>query len=242
MATCESALVRKLTRFGLLGVSELAALATLEARPRRIAAGTELVYEHQASHHAYILQEGWACAYKLLEGGGRQVIDFSIPGDILGLRSVLLRTSDHSFAAVTNVVVAEVIGKQLIDNLVRLPKLGAAILWAASRDEAMVVEHLVSVGRRGALERIVHLLLELGFRLHLAGLASENSYACPLNQYLLADAVGLTAIHVNRILRQLREQNLLTFRAGQVVFHDINGLRRVAGWDSGYLDETPRPN
>lgn len=236
MIPYESALVRKLSTFNLLGPGELAILAKLESRPHRVAAGTELVQEHQAGHHAYIVQQGWACAYKLLEDGKRQVVDFPIAGDILGLRSVLLRTSDHSFAALTNLVVAKVSGHQLIDSLMRLPKLSAAILWAASRDEAMVVEHLVSVGRRGALQRLAHFLLELGERLQLAGLGSEDSFACPLSQYHLADAIGLTAIHVNRLLRELRDQKLVTFRAGVVRFHDREGLRRLAVWHGGYLD------
>ena len=160
MTAVESALVRKLTRFVPLGRGELAALAKLEAWPRPVAAGTELVHERQAGHHAFILQEGWACAYKLVPDGGRQVIDFAIPGDVMGLRSIFLRTSDHSFSAVTNVVVAEVSAQQLMDSSRALPQLAAAILWAASRDEAMVVEHLVSVGRRNGLERTAHLLLE----------------------------------------------------------------------------------
>jgi CRP-like cAMP-binding protein len=115
--------------------------------------------------------------------------------------------------------------------------LGAAILWAASRDEAMVVEHLVNIGRRSALVRTAHLLLELGLRLQLVGHGSEGGSVCPLNQYLLADALGLTAIHVNRVLRQLRERALVTFREGRVEVHDLAGLRDLAEYHSGYLDQ-----
>src|SRR5918994_1711428 len=216
MAAGASALVRKLNRFLPLNPEELASLAELEARRRPITAHTEIVHERQEGHHAFILQEGWACAYKLLPDGGRRVIDFSVPGDFMGLRSVLLRTSDHAFAAVTDLVVAEVSARQMIDTFQRAPRLGAAILWAASRDEAMVVEHLVSIGRRNALVRTAHLLLELGLRLQL---------------------VGLGAIHVNRVLRQLRERGLVTFREGSVVFHDLAGLRSLAEYHSGYLDQ-----
>ncbi len=156
----------------------------------------------------------------------------------MGLRSVLLRTSDHGFAAVTDIVVAEMPGQRLLDSFRERPRLGAAILWAASRDEAMVVEHLVGIGRRSALVRTAHLLVELGLRLQLVGLGDEGGFACPLNQYLLADALGLTAIHVNRVLRQLRERQLLTFRDGQVVFHDLPGLRQLAEHHGGYLDHS----
>ena len=99
MASVASALVQKLSRFLPLKPDELASLAGLEARRRPIAAHTEIVNERQQIHHAFILQEGWACAYKMLPDGGRQVIDFLVPGDFMGLRSVLLRTSDHGFTA-----------------------------------------------------------------------------------------------------------------------------------------------
>jgi CRP-like cAMP-binding protein len=102
----------------------------------------------------------------------------------------------------------------------------------------MVVEHLVNIGRRNALVRTAHLLLELGLRLQLVGLGSDSGFACPLNQYLLADALGLTAIHVNRVLRQLRERGLVTFREGSVVIHDLAGLRALAEYHSGYLDQS----
>ena len=238
MAAGASALVQKLSRFLALKSDELACLAGFEARRRPIPAQTEIVHERQEGHHAFILQEGWACAYKLVPEGGRQVIDFSVPGDFMGLRSVLLRTSDHAFAAVTDIVVAEVSARQMLDTFQRLPRLAAAVLWAASRDEAMVVEHLVSIGRRSALVRTAHLLLELGLRLQLEGLGSERGYTCPFNQYLLADALGLTAIHMNRVLRQLRERGLVTFRESRVEFHDLAALRTLAEYHSGYLDQS----
>ena len=241
MTAVESALVRKLNRFAPLGRDELAALARLEAHSRPVPAQTELAHERQASQSAFILQQGWAFAYKLLADGGRQVIDFRLPGDFMGLRSVLLRTADHAFATVTDSVVAEVSARQMLDAFHALPRLGAAILWAASRDEAMVVEHLVGIGRRDALARTAHLLVELGPRLQLVGLGDASGYACPLNQYLLSDALGLTAIHLNRVLRQLRERGLLTFRDGRVVFHDLPRLRQLAGHHGGYLDQGRGP-
>ncbi len=233
----ESALARKLNRFMPLSRDELAALASLEGRPRSVAARTELAHERQVGQRAFVLRQGWACAYKLLPDGGRQVIDFRLPGDFMGLRSVLLRTSDHGFAAVTDAVVAEVSARRMVDTFRELPRLGAAVLWAASRDEAMVVEHLVGIGRRSALVRTAHLLVELGLRLELVGLGDAEGFDCPLNQYLLADALGLTAIHVNRVLRQLRERKLLTFRDGRVAIHDAKRLRDLAEHRGGYLDQ-----
>ena len=232
-----SALTHKLAQFVDLGRLELAALAQLEANPQRLPAGTELVREHQTGQLAYILQDGWACSYKLLPDGGRQVIDFPIPGDVIGLRSLLLRTADHNFSAVTNIVVAGVSSQQLTHMLEHVPRLAAGLLWGASRDEAIVVEHLVNIGRRGALERTAHFLIETGLRLEIAGLDSADSYSCPLSQYQLADTLGMTAIYVNRILRQLRERRLVTFRHSRVTIHDRRELAALAGYHSAYLDQ-----
>jgi CRP-like cAMP-binding protein len=237
MAAVESALVRKLGSFIRLTPAELALLTEIQSNRRSIARHTELVHEGQSGHRAFILQEGWASCYKLLPDGGRQIITFSLPGDCMGLRSVLLRTSDHSFAAITDAVVSDIPSHRIMSLFHDNPRLGAAILWAASRDEAMTVEHLVNIGRRSAIDGMAHLILELWERLRLVGMGTPTGFDCPLNQNGLADALGLSVIHVNRVLRQLREQGLMTFVAHQVVIHDLAGLRALAQYDSGYLDQ-----
>ena len=235
-----NALVRKLSNFIRLSDGEIECLTQLQAARENVDALTDLVHEGQTGHRAFVLQRGWAYSYKLLPDGGRQVITFSVPGDFIGLRSVLLRTSDHSFATFSDCVVSPISVKRSIAVFNEYPRLGAAILWAVSRDEAMVVEHLVGIGRRSAIERIAHFFLELGDRLRLVGMASETNFECALNQYLLADALGLTAIHVNRVLRQLREMGLITVKEHRVVIDDVKGLMKLAGYDAGYLDQ-PRP-
>jgi len=152
------------------------------------------------------------------------------------LRSVLLRTADHSFSALTDAVVNPVEGGHTLKCVAEFPRLGAALLWAASRDEAMVVEHLVSIGRRNAIERTAHFFMELAERLSLIGQATEAEFKCPLSQFVIADALGLTAIHVNRVLRELRERQLLTLRGGRVTIHNLSGLRKLAGFQGGYLN------
>ena len=237
MSPVESPLARKLGAFVALTEPELAILEVFHQRRRSFESGMDLVRQGQLGHIAYILAVGWVCSYKLLPKGTRQIVDFQVPGDFLGLRSVLLRTSDHNAEAITQVEVSEVSANDLIDTFASTPRLGTAVLWAASRDEAMVVEHLIDVGRRKALERTAHFLLELGARLKLVGLGSKEGYACPLSQYLLADALGLSAIHINRILRQLREAGLLTFRSGQVIFDDFERTVKMAEFDTAYLDQ-----
>ena len=237
MPAVESPLARKLGAFVALSEVELAALEVFHQRRRSFELGVDLVRQGQMGQLAYILADGWVCSYKLLPNGKRQIVDFQVPGDFLGLRSVLFRTSDHNAEAMTTVEVSEVSSNDLIDAFATTPRLATAVLWAASRDEAMVVEHLVGIGRRNALERTAHLLLELGARLKLVGLGTKAGYACPLSQYMLADALGLTAVHINRIMRQLREEGLLTFRSGQVIFDDFERLVELADFDTAYLDQ-----
>ena len=237
MLAAESPLARKLGAFVALSEPELAALAVFHQRRRTFDPGVDLVRQGQLGQIAYILADGWVCSYKLLPSGTRQIVDFQVPGDFLGLRSVLFRTADHSVESMTKIEVSEVSPNDLIDAFANTPRLATAVLWAASRDEAMVVEHLVDIGRRNALERTAHFLLELGARLKLVGLGTKEGYACPLSQYMLADALGLSAVHINRVLRQLREEGLLTFRGGQVIFDDFERLVKVAEFDTAYLDQ-----
>jgi CRP-like cAMP-binding protein len=240
MPHSDNALVRKLGNFIKLSPDERTCLFEMQAKSENIPAHTDIVHEGQTDHRAYILKSGWAYSYKLLPDGGRQVVTFSLPGDFMGLRSVLLRTSDHSFASLNDVTISQIAVPRMIRVFSEFPRLGAALLWAVSRDEAVVVEHLVGIGRRSAIERLAHFFLELGQRLQLVGMASDSKFECPLNQYLLADALGLTAIHVNRVLRQLREQGLITLKANYVVIDDVKGLMKLAGFDNAYLDQ-PRP-
>jgi CRP-like cAMP-binding protein len=230
MLQSNNLMARKLGAFMPLTTGEIACLDDLQSAPTRLKAGHELVHEGQSSHVAYILQAGWACSFKLLPDGGRQIITFPLPGDCMGLRSVLLRTSDHSFSALTDVVVSSVDGSRMMQVFNTFPRLGTAVLWAASRDEAMVVEHLVNIGRRSAIERTAHFFLELAERLRLVGLSTEHEFICPLNQYVLADALGLSAIHVNRVLRQLRERKLLTLKGRKVLLLDPSRLKALAGF------------
>ena len=209
---------------------ELECLAKVQARSVAVQSGKEISYEGQTNHVAYVIQSGWGCSFKSLPDGDRQIITFPVPGDCVGLRSILLRASDHSFSALTDVTLSAIEAPRMMSILAEFPRLGSAILWAVSRDEAMIVEHLVSIGRRSAIERAAHFFLELYERLLLVGLAKDDTFDCPLTQYVLGDALGLSAIHVNRTLRQLRELKLMTLKDRHVVIHDADGLKELAGY------------
>jgi CRP-like cAMP-binding protein len=230
-------LVRKLGALVALTDVELRVLDALHKRRRTFATGRDLVHQGRADQATYILVSGWAVAYKILEDGQRQIIDFLIPGDFIGLRGMVSHLSDHSVEPVTDIEVTEVLVADFMTALADTPRMAIAVFWATSRDEAMVVEHLINIGRRDAAVRVAHFLLELGARLALVGLGSKAGYACPLTQYLLADALGLSSVHVNRMLRQLRDKGMVTFRDGFVTFDDYGRLTEFAGFDPEYLDQ-----
>ncbi len=236
MSVQDSPFARKLSAFVRLSKDDLLVISDLYRRRRDFDVGSDMIHQGQTNQSAYVLASGWASSYKILIDGTRQIVDFQIPGDFIGLRSVLFRTSDHNVEPITPVQASEVHQRDLLDAFTRTPRLATAVLWAASRDEAMVVEHLVDLGRRSASVRMAHFFLELGARLRLVGMANQTGFDCPLSQSLLADALGLSAVHVNRVLRELREAGMLTFQKGKVVYDNYEALTEFAGFDRNYLD------
>lgn len=237
----QTPLACKLAHFTTLDAAEREALRRLQRPARAFAAGTPLTWEGQGGQKAFIVGSGWVSSYRSLRDGSRQIVDFQLPGDFAGLRNILFRSSEDSCEAVTDVTLSEVSASDLFAAFGAAPRLGTAMLWALFCEEAMVVEHLVDIGRRSAEARTAHYLLELGARLRLVGLARVDGYDCPLTQYLLADALGLSAIHLNRVLRRLREKGLLTFRDGRVRFDNLDALVGLAGFEMDYLMEGAPP-
>lgn len=207
-------------------------------RTRRLThhCGTELLHRGQPCQAVYILTSGWTCSYQTLENGDRQIVDLQLPGDFLGLENLFLHLSSVGVEAVTDVEVLEMLAADLRGALGQNNRLLNLFYHAALRDEAMVIERLTNLGRRDASQRLAHLLLETGVRLSRVGLASNAGYACPLSQDVLADVLGLSSVHVNRVLRYLREDGMVSFRDGLVSFHDYDRLVEFAEFDPGYLD------
>jgi CRP-like cAMP-binding protein len=208
---------------------------TLSAHKRLFMKGHDLIHEDQQRQNAYVLHSGWACSYRILHDGTRQIINFHIPGDLVGIRQLITAASDESICAITSVEAEEFSIDDLSIALRSDSCLAISILWSALRDEAIITQHLVDVGRRRPINRAAHLFLELGSRLNPADLDAKTEYECPLTQSLIADALGLTAVHFNRVLRQLRELNAMTFHEGWVEFLDEEKLRRLADFDPSYL-------
>jgi CRP-like cAMP-binding protein len=236
-----SPFLRKIAPYVDLSPDDLNVLATVYNRRRKFEAGRDLILQGQTDPSAFILVSGWACSYVILPNGVRQIIALHIPGDLVGLRSVLFAKSEHSVQPITTVEASELLVADLLDAFARSPQLTMAVLWVASRDVALVVGNLVGMGRRTAAKRTAHLLLELGARLREVCLGDRSGFACPLSQSQLADALGLSAVHVNRVLRNLRESGLVTFQKGQVSFGDFDRLVTFAEFDMDFLEDALAP-
>jgi CRP-like cAMP-binding protein len=189
-----------------------------------------------------LLIEGLICRYKDLSDGQRQITALHVPGDFPDLHSFTLKYLDHNIMALTPCTVVQFPHIKLQTITEEHPHLARMLWFATNLDAAIHREWEVSLGRRSALERTAHLFCELQVRLSIVGLATEREYALPITQADLAECLGLTPVHVNRVLRELREGGLVEFRGGKVVIGDFAELKRVGEFDPAYLylDRRPR--
>lgn len=182
-----------------------------------------------------LLLEGIACRYKDLRNGERQITELHVPGDFLDLHSFTLKKLDHHVMALTPCTFALMGHDRLTTITEQHPHLTRVYWFATNLDAAIHREWEVSLGRRTALSRVAHLFCELHARLALVGLAEENGYALPLTQADVAECLGLTAVHINRTLKELREQGLVEWSGRRVTMLDQDKLKRVAEFDPAYL-------
>ncbi|NGO52947.1 Crp/Fnr family transcriptional regulator [Mesorhizobium camelthorni] len=182
----------------------------------------------------FIIKSGWGILYRDLHNGERQIVDTPLKGDIVGFRSVD-GPRFASLASITELSVYEVSRKELVEAVLSDGILGNKIACSLARLNAIFAEHLMNAGRRNAITRTAHFLLELEERLSAIGLAAHGRYECPLTQHELADVLGMTTVHVNRTLGELRKAGLVSFRAGHVHVMSRLKLVKTAGFDKEYL-------
>jgi CRP-like cAMP-binding protein len=182
----------------------------------------------------FIVKSGWAILYRGLKNGDRQIIDTPLRGDIFGFCSVG-GPRLASLASITELAVYEISTKELVEAISSHGLLGNKIICSLARLNAILAEHLINTGRRNAITRTAHFLLELEERLSIVGLSVHGRYECPLTQHDLADILGMTTVHVNRTLGELRKADLVSFKAGHVDVINRKKLVKIAGFDKEYL-------
>jgi CRP-like cAMP-binding protein len=228
-------LARKLARFGELSAEDLEILDTLHTATRVVRRNRDIVSEGRSYETMFVLLEGSAIRYRVLRDGRRQILNILLPGDFIGFPGCFFESALYAITALSDVVISPVPFAVLIGLFERRPRLAATIFWSFACEAAIYAERLIDVGRRSALERVAHFLLELLTRLRTVGLADEKSYRMPLTQELIADVLGLSVPHVNRTLRQLRGDGLVTIEEQRVVINDIDAMSALADFETSYL-------
>ncbi|WP_409565430.1 Crp/Fnr family transcriptional regulator [Methylobacterium sp. J-001] len=228
-------LIRKLESIAPLSDKDRQAIENLPVRIHKLDARQDIVRDGDKPSHCCLIIDGWACRYKLLSQGKRQILSFHIPGDIPDLQSLHIHTMDHSLGTMTKATVAFIPHENLHDLTARHPGI-AAILWRATLIDAGIFrEWLVSMGRRSAFEHVAHLFCELYLKLQAVGLAGNYRCPLPVTQADLADALGLTPVHINRILQDMRAKTLITLRSRALVIEAWDELLRISEFDQTYL-------
>lgn len=235
-------LLQKLRARDILDEEEEAVLRRSVAEVREAPAGRTLIRAGVTTSESTLLFEGLVCRYRDLADGQRQIMELHVPGDFLDLHSFLLKRLDHNVGAMTAVRYGLVPHEQLKRITEEHPHLARMLWFSTLLDAAIHRERILSVGRRPAIARIAHLMCEMVIRMQVVGLSDGNSCKLPITQSDIADATGLTSVHVNRMLKKLRDDGLMTFRGGEVVVNDWEGLQRIAEFDPAYLYLERRPH
>jgi CRP-like cAMP-binding protein len=234
-------LTRKLLAYDTLSEREIGALQHAIEGTKSFAAGQDLVSTDERPHYSSILIEGWAARSKTMENGARQITSLHIPGDFIDLHGFLLHKMDHSVVALTDCRIAKLSHEKLrwiTDDFPHLTRL----LWLNTLVDAGIHRNwIVAMGRLPAAGHLAQLICELYVRLQAVALASGCKFEFPLSQSVLADALGLSPVHVNRTIRELRELNLISWRSRTLHILDWDGLVAFAQFDATYLSQFQEP-
>lgn len=227
--------IRKLEVIEPLTDTERRRVARLVRDIRDVARKTDIIADGESPEFVHLILEGWAARYKILRDGSRRITAFLLPGDFCDLHIIILDKMDHGIVALTDCRVAY-IEQGAIDELTRSTPVLTRGLWRATLvDEAVLRQWLVNGGRRNAFQAVGHLLCELHLRMKLVGLAEGDMLDLPITQEELADATGMTPVHINRTLQRLRGDGLIELGSGTLYVPDVRALRRSCDFDSAYL-------
>jgi CRP-like cAMP-binding protein len=197
--------------------------------------GRTIIQEGEKVDNIHLVLTGLAVRSKTLRSGDRQFMAFLVPGDLCDVEVFILEGMDHDIIALTDTTCVLIPAKVIAGLLTESTKLTKALWWSTMTDSAILREWIVDHGSRDALERVAHLMCEMLIRYRVIGETTDNSFAFLLSQEELADATGMTPVHVNRMLQQLRAEGLIELTGKVLTILDPKGLQRVAKFDSTYL-------
>src|SRR5262245_35856456 len=231
--------VVRLSRLMPLSAADLSSLARIIESERVVKKRKDLVVVGHEYRNLCFVKDGYAIRYKLLRNGKRQILNVILPGDVIGFPVSFFDRSIYSVVAVTDLTY----NMCPLDAYARLcyeqPQFGLALSWLAAYEAATYAEHIVDLGRRTPVERLAHFLLEIHARLLAVARAQRTSFDLPFSQEIMADVLGLSVPHLNRVMQQLRAENLITSRGRSVELSDMASLQTLSQYQP--LDLAPIP-
>ncbi|WP_407530117.1 Crp/Fnr family transcriptional regulator [Methylobacterium oryzisoli] len=231
--------IQKLCLRAPLCDADVNALAAATSRIQHYDAGQDLITEGSKPDFAYIILEGFACRYRIMPDGSRSILAYLVPGDGCDLHASILNRMVHSISTLTPCTVAPIPYRTIKELAAYRPNIYLALWWSVLVDESILQEWLVGVGRRSSDKQLAHFFCEVLTRLQSVGLALDTSYRIPLTQSELADTAGLSHVHVQRVLTDLRKAKLIEGGRKGWTVPDLTRLRAFSGFDPGYLHLSP---
>jgi CRP-like cAMP-binding protein len=229
------AVASKLEAFTRLSEDDRAALAQISRNFRYVEPRRDLICEGDRPRFVHLMLDGWACRYKQLPDGKRQIVALFVPGDFCDVNVYILKAMDHSIGAITRLKVAQITAEEMSALTTERPRITQALWWHELVTAAVQREWTLNLGQRSAYERLAHLLVELYLRLNVVGRGQNGRCDFPLTQNDLADATGLTSVHVNRTLQELRRDGLIELERKQLQILDLERMMDVAMFNPNYL-------
>ena len=232
----DNPLVMKLEQFRRLPEEDRRLLEDLTSgRQRRLEAREDIIREGEHSPDIHIVMSGLACRYKILANGGRQIMAFLVPGDLCDVEVFVLAAMDHNISALSETTCVVIPAQVIEDLLTESSALTRALWWSTMTDSAILRERIIDHGSRDARERMAHLFYELLVRYRIVGETTDNALPFRMTQDDLAAATGISTVHVNRTLQELRSEGLIELKGKVLTVLDAEGLREVAQFNANYL-------
>lgn len=233
---CEHCPLRALPHFREFKTDELEFVSNFKTGELAVDAGTTILVEGSHSAHLFTVLSGWGFRYKMLDDGRRQILNYMMPGDLIGLQGSLMGEMQHSVEALSPVTLC-VFERDKLGMLYRnYPDLAYDLTWIAAQEERILDENLLSIGRRSALERAAYLLAFLYQRAKASNLFKGERVSIPITQQHVADTLGLSIVHTNKTLKKLGERKLIRWADRGCDILDDEGLMKISGWD-GYHEQ-----
>jgi CRP-like cAMP-binding protein len=228
---CQKCPLRRLKWYREFEPDELQFMSRFKSGELKLEAGRTILTENANHPHLYTVLSGWALKYKSIDDGRRQVTNFALPGDLLGLQSSMFDAMQHSVEALTDVTLCILPRSKLWTLYERFAGLAFDITWLAAREESILGEYLLNVGQRRASERVAFVLLNLFRRARRAGLTNKNQLTLPVTQYHLADTIGFSLVHTNKTLQRLRTEGYFEWIGTSFEMIDEKGLAAAARFE-----------